>query len=83
MVVEVGGAEVVTANANEKGATLKAIVRDHLDGSNGRAKVEGWVPKWMAFPSAAYTERGGIGAVVAPSEAAPQGAEEEPQRKAA
>lgn len=83
LVAEVGGNEVSAANAKEKGATLKAIVRDHLDGSNGRAKVERWVPKWMAFPPAAYTERGGVGAVIGHSEADPQEAEEEPQRKAA
>ena len=83
LVAEVGGDEVAAANAEEKGATLKAIVRDHLDGSNGRAKVEGWVPRWMAFPPAAYTERVGVGAVIAHSEAASHDAEEEPQRKAA
>lgn len=83
LVAEVGGAEVAAANAEEKGATLKAIVRDHLEGSNGRGKVEGWVPKWMAFPPAAYTERGGVGAVIAHSEAASHDTEEEPQRKAA
>src|SRR3546814_15864402 len=55
----VGGDEVAVANAKEKGATLKTIVRDHLDGSNGRTQVEGWVPKWMSFPPAAYTERAG------------------------
>ena len=73
LVAEVGGNEVGAANAKEKGATLKAIVRDHLDGSNGRTKVEGWVPKWMAFPPAGYTERGGVGAVVAHSESGPSG----------
>lgn len=83
LVAEVGGDDIAAANAKEKGATLKTIVRDHLYGNNGRTKVEGWVPRWMAFPPAAYTERGGIGAVVAPCEAAPQGAEEELQRKAA
>src|SRR3546814_8237451 len=36
LVAEVGGDEVAVANAKEKGATLKTIVRDHLDGSNGR-----------------------------------------------
>src|SRR3546814_15258750 len=55
LVAEVGGDEVAVANAKEKGATLKTIVRDHLDGSNGRTQVEGWVPKWMSFPPAAYT----------------------------
>ncbi|HYC95353.1 MAG TPA: chromosome partitioning protein ParB, partial [Sphingomicrobium sp.] len=29
----------------------------------GRVKVEGWVPKWVAFPPAAYTARGGVGSV--------------------
>ncbi len=42
---------------------MKRIVRDHLDGANGRTKVEGWVPKWMAFPPAAYTTRGGVSTV--------------------
>ncbi|HWW55411.1 MAG TPA: ParB/RepB/Spo0J family partition protein [Sphingopyxis sp.] len=83
LVAEVGGDDIASANAKEKGATLKTIVRDHLNGKNGRTQVEGWVPRWMAFPPAAYTERGGIGAVVAPREAVPQGAEEEPQREAA
>ncbi|OWQ98203.1 ParB/RepB/Spo0J family partition protein [Sphingopyxis witflariensis] len=83
LVADVGGADVAAPNAKEKGATLKAIVRDHLNGSNGRTKVKGWVPRWMAFPPAAYTERGGVGAVFAHSKAAPQEAEEEPQRKAA
>jgi len=83
LVAEVGGSEVSAANAREKRATLKAIVRDHLDGSNGRAKVEGWVPRWMAFPAAAYTERGGVDALVADGAAAIPKAEEEPQHEAA
>lgn len=83
LVAEVGGAEVAAANAKEKGATLKAIVRDHLDGSNGRTKVEGWVPRWMTFPPAAYTERGGVGTGAAQIKVEPQEAEAEPQRDAA
>ena len=62
LVAEVGGDDIAAANAKEKGATLKTIVRDHLNGKNGRTQVEGWVPRWMAFPPTAYTERGGIGA---------------------
>jgi ParB family chromosome partitioning protein len=83
LVAEVGGDEVAVANAKEKGATLKTIVRDHLDGSNGRTKVEGWVPKWMSFPPAAYTERGGVGTVAAYSEIVLNEVEEEPEREAA
>ena len=65
IVAEVAGEPVAAANAKEPGKVLKRIVRDHLDGTNGRPKVEGWVPKWMAFPPAAYTARGGVGTVAA------------------
>ncbi|KTE03470.1 chromosome partitioning protein ParB [Sphingopyxis sp. H038] len=83
LVAEVGGAEVAAANAKEKGATLKTIIRDHLDGTNGRTKVEGWVPRWMAFPPAAYTARGRVGTVTAHGELTVSDAENEPQREAA
>ena len=63
IVAEVAGEAVASANAGEKSKTLKAIVRDHLDGTNGRAKRDHWVPRWMAFPPAAYTARGGVGTV--------------------
>src|SRR3546814_899381 len=61
IVAEVAGEGIAEANGKEPGKVLKRIVRDHLGGANGRAKVENWVPKWMAFPPAAYTERGGVG----------------------
>ncbi|MCX8478000.1 MAG: ParB N-terminal domain-containing protein [Sphingomonas sp.] len=63
IVAEVAGERVAEANAKEKGRTLKAIVADHLEGANGRARVERWVPGWMAFPATAYTVRGGVGSV--------------------
>jgi len=63
IVADVGGADIAAANAKEKGSVQKAIIRDHLDGTNGRPKVEGWVPRWMTFPPAAYTGRGGVGTV--------------------
>ena len=65
IVAEVAGEPVAAANAKEPGKVLKRIVRDHLEGANGRPKVEGWVPKWMAFPPATYTARGGVGTVAA------------------
>jgi ParB family chromosome partitioning protein len=65
IVADVAGEPVAAANIKEKGTTLKRIVRDHLAGENGRAKVEGWVPRWMAFPPSAYTARGGVGTVAA------------------
>jgi ParB family chromosome partitioning protein len=65
MVAEVAGEDVATANAGEKTATLKRIIRETLEGSNGRAKCDYWVPRWMAFPPSAYTARGGVGSVAA------------------
>src|SRR3546814_5948909 len=56
---------VAAANAGEKGKALKAIISDCLEGTNGRAKSEPWVPQWMAFPPTAYTSRGGVGSVKA------------------
>ncbi len=65
IVAEVAGDAVARANAKEKGKTLKAIIRAHLDGSEGRTKVEHWVPRWMRFAPSAYTARGGVGTVTA------------------
>jgi ParB family chromosome partitioning protein len=63
LVADVAGETVAAANAREKGKTLKRIVADHLEGAGGRPQVERWVPRWMAFPPAAYTPRGGVGTV--------------------
>jgi ParB family transcriptional regulator, chromosome partitioning protein len=65
IVAEVAGETVASANAAEKSKTLKRIVADHLAGNEGRAKVEGWVPRWMQIPPSAYTDRGGVGTVAA------------------
>lgn len=65
IVAEVAGEKVASANVGEKAKTLKAIVRDHLDGVNGRERREKWVPRWMAFPPASYTVRGGVGTIKA------------------
>ena len=62
---EVGGASVAQAHAAEKGKTIKGVIGDYLTGGNGRAKVEQWVPRWMAFPPSAYTQRGGVATVSA------------------
>jgi ParB family chromosome partitioning protein len=69
IVAEVAGETVASANAGEKTETLKRIVRDHLDGANGRDRRESWVPRWMAFPPGAYTARGGVGTVAAHAKA--------------
>jgi ParB family chromosome partitioning protein len=58
MVGDVAGDVVAKANSGEKAKAMKAIIRAHLDGADGRAKVEHWVPRWMRFAPGAYTERG-------------------------
>jgi ParB family chromosome partitioning protein len=65
ILAETGGAAVASANAGEKGATIRGLIADHLTGANDRAKCARWVPRWMAFPPAAYTERGGVAMVTA------------------
>ncbi len=63
MIGEVAGPAVAEANAQEPLKTLRTILRDCLDGTGGRTKAEGWVPRWLAFPATAYTARGGVGSV--------------------
>ncbi len=65
IVAEVAGDDVAAANAGQQAKVLKTIVTDHLDGANGRPKVETWVPRWMRFAPSAYTARGGVGSVAA------------------
>lgn len=60
MLAEVAGKRCADANVAEKAKTQKKIIRDCLDGANGRAKVEGWLPGWLAFPVRAYTENGSL-----------------------
>lgn len=67
---EVGGDTVAQAHTAEKGKTIKSVINDYLTGSNDRIKVEQWVPRWMAFPPSAYTQRGGVATVAAASRAA-------------
>lgn len=79
---DVAGDTVAKANEGATGKVKRRIVRDCLTG-NGRAKVEGWVPKWMAFPPAAYTERGGVPTVTRAAQVASLSAAPEPLRQAA
>jgi ParB family chromosome partitioning protein len=63
VLAEVAGETVAKANASATGKVKRRIIRDCLTGENGRAEVEGWVPRWMRFPPDAYTDRGGVGTV--------------------
>ncbi len=61
ILAEVAGETVAAENAKATTKIQRTIIRDCLAGDHGRAKVEGWVPRWMAFPATAYTPRGGVG----------------------
>lgn len=63
MLVELVGKDIADANAKETGKAKRQIIRDCLAGTNGRGKVEGWVPRWLHFPATSYTERGGVASV--------------------
>jgi ParB family chromosome partitioning protein len=63
MLGEVAGDQVAQANAKETGKVKRQIIADCLAGTNGRARVERFVPRWMTFPPSAYTTRGGVATV--------------------
>jgi len=88
VIADVAGADVAKANADATANVQRGILLDCLTGSNGRTKVEGWLPRWFAFPPSGYTDRGGIGCVersedIAALIAQPVIAEEEPELRQA
>jgi ParB family chromosome partitioning protein len=70
LLADIGGESVASANAGEKVKVQKELIQDYLGGSNGRPKTA-WLPRWMAFPPAAYTDRGGFGTVRHAQQVAP------------
>ena len=58
MVRHIGGKAAADANVSATTKVQKKIVRDFING-DGRKKVEGWLPRYMAFPFRAYTKGGG------------------------
>lgn len=63
LVAELAGQVAADANQKATGKVKRQIVADCLSGSNGRTKVERFVPRWMTFPPSAYTARGGVATV--------------------
>ena len=63
LVADLAGQVAADANAKATGKVKRQIVADCLSGSNGRAKVERFVPRWITFPPSAYTARGGVATV--------------------
>jgi ParB family transcriptional regulator, chromosome partitioning protein len=74
----VGGDAAANAHAAEKGKTIKGVIGDFLTG-DGRTKRDNWVPRWMAFPPSAYTQRGGVATVAAANRAAWQAEDDAPR----
>ena len=62
LVADIAGEAVAAANAGEKVKVQTQLVRDYLDGTNGRPTTP-WLPRWMAFPPEPYTARGGVRSV--------------------
>lgn len=56
MLADIAGKAVADANVTERAKVQKQIIRDFLAGTNGRAKVAGWMPGLMGFPFGLYRE---------------------------
>lgn len=54
MLAEVAGKQAADGNLAERAKTQKQIIRDCLDGANGRDKTDTWLPGWMEFPFRGY-----------------------------
>jgi ParB family chromosome partitioning protein len=54
MLAEIAGEAVARGNVAEKAKLQKQIIRDYLTGSNGRAKIENWLPGWLCFPMRSF-----------------------------
>ncbi|MBM1556229.1 ParB/RepB/Spo0J family partition protein [Sulfitobacter mediterraneus] len=62
MLKEVGGKATADAHIASTAKVQKKIIQDYLDGTRKGGKKD-WHPRYMAFPMATYTKRGGISAV--------------------
>jgi ParB family chromosome partitioning protein len=59
----VAGKAVAEGNLASKAKDQRQIIRDCLNGANGRAKIEDWLPGWMEFPPRALTPHGTTGSL--------------------
>lgn len=60
MLAEVAGAPVAAANRDATGKVQRNIIRDVLNGTNGREHRPDWIPGYASFPAKPYTDRGGL-----------------------
>lgn len=60
ILADVAGKTIADQHVTSKINDQKAIIRDYLEGRNGRPQVTGWLPGYMTFPFQPYTRNGGI-----------------------
>jgi len=66
MLKSIGGKHVADGNISATAKVQKKIIADYLDGTRSggkKANNKNWQPRYMDFPFAAYTKRGGIEAI--------------------
>ena len=63
MIAELGGKTVANGNIAATGKVQKQIIKDFLDGTNGRQKAKAWLPRWLRFPAEGYRRDGGFAPV--------------------
>ncbi len=63
MMAEIAGKTIASQYIKETARQQKDVIRQFLDGTNGRQKAEQWKPRYFRFPMQAYTKRKGIPAV--------------------
>lgn len=57
---QVAGKRIADGNVTATAKVQKRVIRDFLTGSEGREKVEDWMPDSMTFPFKLYTKNGGV-----------------------
>ena len=60
---EIASPAVAEGNKAEPSKVQKAIIKDYLEGTNGRPQNPDWLPPYFQFPPKAYTDNSGIGVV--------------------
>ncbi len=63
MLADIASPAVADGNKSETSKVQKGIIKDFLNGTNGREHKMDWLPPYFQFPPKAYTERGGVSAV--------------------
>ena len=63
MLADIASPAVADGNKSETSKVQKGIIKDFLNGTNGREYKMDWLPAYFQFPPKAYTEHGHVGVV--------------------